>query len=83
MAIALPRETSQQMVASIRRYFEERLDQEIGEMQAGFLLDFFLKEVGPSVYNLAIQDAQAYFQEKTTDLDGSCYQPELSYWKRR
>ena len=81
MTPGLPREARKQAVASIRRYFAEKLDEEIGELKAGLLLDYFLEEVGPAVYNRAIADAQAYFQEKTSDLDGSCYQPEFGYWR--
>jgi uncharacterized protein (DUF2164 family) len=46
------------------------------------LLEFFLKELGPSVYNTAIGDAQAHLQERVGDLDGTCYEPEFCYWKR-
>jgi len=70
----------QRMIASIKRYSAENMEEEIGELKAELLLDFFLKEIGPSIYNQAIADAQAYFQEKTGDLDGSCFQPEFGYW---
>jgi hypothetical protein len=31
-------------------------------------------------YAWGAADAQAYFQERTTDLDGVCHQPEFTYW---
>jgi uncharacterized protein (DUF2164 family) len=34
------------------------LDERIGNIQAGALLGFFLEEIGPTVYNLAVQEAQ-------------------------
>jgi len=34
------------------------------------------------VYNRAIADAQAYFQERTVDLEGVCYEKEFTYWAR-
>ncbi len=37
--------------------------------------------IGPTVYNGAVRDAQAWFQEKVGDLDGSCFEPEFDYWK--
>ena len=82
MAIEIPKETKQKLVESIKRYFAEELDDEISELKASLLLDFCLKEIGPAVYNIAISDAQTYIQEKTADLDGSCYEPEFGYWKR-
>jgi uncharacterized protein (DUF2164 family) len=81
MAIELSRETRQAAVASIQRFFAEQMDDdEIGELKASLLLDFCLREIGPSIYNRAIADAQAVLQERVADLDGTCYEPEFSYW---
>ena len=80
MAITLPPEIRKQAVASIRRYFDENLDQEIGDLKAGLLLDFFLREIGPTIYNRAIGDAQAYFTQRTADLEGSCFEKEFTFW---
>lgn len=46
------------------------------------MLEFFITEIGPSVYNQAIADAQEFFQEKVSDLGGAVYQPEYDFWKR-
>ena len=81
MTIKLSKETRDQAVASIKRYFDEKLDDDIGDLKAGLLLDYILEEIGPCVYNQAIVDAQAYFQDKLTDLDGACYEPEFGFWK--
>jgi len=82
MAITLSDEAKTQAVASIRRYFAEQLDQEVGDLQAGLLLDFVLKEIAPSVYNAAIVDAQGYLRDRVADLDGACFAPEFGYWPR-
>ena len=82
MAIKLTKEIEKKLIASIKRYAEENLDEEIGDLKASLLLDFCLREIGPSVYNQAITDAQAYLQERLIDLDGVCKQPEFSYWPR-
>ena len=76
MAIELKDEVRKKLIAAIQSYFEENIDEPIGDLKAGFLLEFMLKEIGPAVYNKAIADAQAYFQERITDLDGCCYEPE-------
>ncbi len=83
MTIKLSKEAREQLIASIQRYADEELENEIGHLGAQLLLDFVLVEVGPFVYNQAIQDAQGYFQERTMDLDGSCYEPEMTYWHKR
>jgi uncharacterized protein (DUF2164 family) len=82
MTIRIARETEQRMIASIKRYFEENSDDDIGDLKASLLLDFVLREIGPSIYNQAIGDAQAHLHEKVSDLDGSCHQPEFGYWKK-
>jgi len=80
MSIKLSPETTKQLHASIKRYVAENLDQDIGDLKAGLLLDYFLKEIGPVVYNRAIADAQSYFQERAVDLEGVCYEKEFTYW---
>jgi uncharacterized protein (DUF2164 family) len=80
MAITLTPEIKKQLVASIKRYFVEHLDEEIGDLKAGLLLDYCLQEIGPVVYNRAIADAQAYFQERAVDLEGVCYEKEFTFW---
>ena len=82
MTISLSDDARQRLTASIKRYFAEQMDEEVGDLRASLLLDFCLREIGPSVYNQAIADAQAYMREKATDLDGSCYEPEFAYWKK-
>jgi len=81
VTIELPKEARKELTASIRRYFDEQMEDEIGELKAELLLDYCLREICPTVYNLAIRDAQAFLQEKVGDLDGSCYQPEQTYWR--
>ncbi|HEY5219856.1 MAG TPA: DUF2164 domain-containing protein [Gemmatimonadaceae bacterium] len=80
MAIELSPEATKQLRASITRYFAENLDQDVGDLKAALLLDFCLKEIGPSIYNQAIADAQAYFQARVVDLEGVCYEREFGYW---
>jgi len=80
MAIKLSPEVTRQLQASIKRYFAEHLDQDIGDLKAGLVLDYCLKEIGPAVYNQAIADAQAYFQDRVADLEGVCHEDEFTYW---
>ena len=82
MAIELPKEIEKQLIASIKRYFAENLEEEVGDLKAKLLLDYCVREIGPSIYNQAIADAQAYMQGKVTDLDGVLYEAELGYWKK-
>lgn len=82
MAIELNPETTERAVGSIKRYFKEQREEELGELQAKLLLDFIVKEIGPSIYNAAIADAQTFVRDRIADLDGACFEPEFSYWPR-
>lgn len=82
MAIKLEKETEKFLVGSIKRFFAEDMDGEIGDLKAARVLDFCIKEIGPSIYNQAIADAQSYFQEKTSDLGGARYEAEFDFWKK-
>lgn len=82
MPLALPKDTEAFLLGSLKRYAREELDLALGDLQAKLLLDYVLKEVGPSVYNQAIADAQATLQAKVGDLALDCYQAEFTYWKK-
>lgn len=82
MTIKLQKETRDQLVRSIKRYFAENTESEIGDLKATLLLEFCVKEIGPTIYNQAIADAQTYFQDKAGELAGLRYEAEFDYWKR-
>ena len=71
------------LICSCKRPQDSALfaDDEIGDLKASLLLDFALTEIGPSVYNLAIADAQTYLQDKVVDIENACWEEELTYWK--
>ncbi|HUR25322.1 MAG TPA: DUF2164 domain-containing protein [Candidatus Thermoplasmatota archaeon] len=81
MPITIPKQTEKDLLKSIKRFSAEHLDGEFGDLKAALLLEFCLKEIGPTVYNQAIADAQAYLQEKAEDLPGVRHQPEFAYWQ--
>ena len=82
MAINLEKETEKHLIGSIKRFFAEEMDDEIGDLKAMRVLEFFIQEIGPNIYNQAISDAQKYFQEKASDLGDSYYEPEFDFWKK-
>jgi uncharacterized protein (DUF2164 family) len=83
MAITLKQDVETAVLTSLQRYFSENMDEKIGNLQARNLLDFVLKEIGPSIYNQAISDAQRHMLAKVSDLDVDCYQAELGYWTKK
>ncbi len=83
MSIRLSKETEKRLIGSIQRYFSENMEKPIGDLKAALLLDFCVQEIGPTVYNRAIADAQAQLQDRVADLDSSCYRHEFGYWNRQ
>lgn len=69
-------------IASLQRYFEEELSEPIGDLKAGLLLNYILEEIGPVIYNQAINDAQARLAARLADLNGELYADEFQYWPR-
>ena len=65
MTIEISSDATQAAIVSIQRYFAENMDDEIGNLAAGALLGFFLKAVGPLVYNKAVADAPARLQAQS------------------
>ena len=73
----LPDAARKQAIAALREYFAANLDEEIGDLKAGLLLDFILSELGPSVYNQGLADARGFFEERTSDLAAIWYRDEF------
>ncbi|HWA95949.1 MAG TPA: DUF2164 domain-containing protein [Terracidiphilus sp.] len=69
-------------IASLQRYFEEELSEPIGDLKAGLLLNYILEEIGPVIYNQAINDAQTRLSARVADLNGELYADEFQYWPR-
>jgi uncharacterized protein (DUF2164 family) len=82
MRIRLTDDRRERMLRSIRKFFDEKLDQQLGEFAAERILEFFVKELGAPVYNQAIQDARAFLQGKLEDLDVEFYEPDEPYSER-
>ena len=82
MAIKLDKETETLLVGSIRRFFAEEMDDDIGDLKALRVLEYFIRELGPNIYNQAISDAQKYIQEKAADMGDAYYEAEFDFWKK-
>lgn len=80
--IDLTKQLRADAIASIQRYFEENMPEPIGDLPAGLLLNFFIEEIGPTIYNRGVADAQTRMHQRVTDLDGELYADEFPYWPR-
>ncbi|WP_434361183.1 DUF2164 domain-containing protein [Parasalinivibrio latis] len=64
------------LVRKIQFYFDQELEQEIGQFDAEFLLDFFSEELGAYYYNRGLYDAQLIIQEKVESISDAIYEIE-------
>lgn len=82
MTIEIPKEAREEAIASIQRYFQENMDEQIGNIVAGALLGYFLEEIGPLVYNKAVTDVQERLGARIMELDAEVYEDEFQYWRK-
>ena len=72
----------QALITSIQRYFQQNMDEPIGNLAAGALLSFFIEELGPLVYNKAVADVQGRLQARIAEIDLEVYEDEFPYWNK-
>ena len=83
MTIELTKDVHREAVYSVERYFREHMEEPIGNIAAAALLNFFIEEVGPSIYNQAVSDVQERLQLRISERDIEVHEDEFSYWRRR
>ncbi len=82
MAIELSKEAKKEAVASIERYFQQNMEERIGNLAAGALLGFFVEEIGPLIYNQAVADVQERLQARISEIDIEVHEDEFQYWRK-
>ncbi|WP_323118441.1 DUF2164 domain-containing protein [Burkholderia alba] len=82
MTIELDKDVRDRAIASLQRYFTANLDEPIGNIQAGALLNFFVEEIAPVIYNLAVADAQERLHARVAELDIECHEEPFDYWRK-
>ncbi|MDP5237962.1 DUF2164 domain-containing protein [Uliginosibacterium sp. 31-16] len=83
MSIEISKESREQLIASIQRYFKENMDEPIGNLAAGALLGFFIDELAPLAYNQAVADVQQRLQARVAEIDMEVYADEFQYWGKQ
>jgi uncharacterized protein (DUF2164 family) len=82
MAIELPKDAKQHALESLQKYFEVNMEESLGNLAGGALLNFILEEIGPSIYNKGVADAQERMQARLSELDYEVHEEEFQYWRR-
>ena len=76
MRIRLSSERRTKLREAIKRHFAGEFDEELSDFRAEALLDFFIRELGPAVYNQGVRDASGFMQQKLADIEGEIFERE-------
>ena len=83
MPIQLPEEARATALKSVQSFFLHERGEEIGSVAADAVLEFMVEEIGPTMYNEGVRDAQERLQARLLDLDAELHEEEFPYWPRR
>jgi uncharacterized protein (DUF2164 family) len=76
MKIRLSDERRTALVDTLRAHYRAEFDEELSPFRAEGLIDLFIAELGPPVYNQGVRDASAYVAGKLQDIEGEIFVPE-------
>ncbi|MGN7356215.1 DUF2164 domain-containing protein [Paenibacillus sp. SAF-054] len=83
LSIKLPKEQKEEIVRSVQTYFEEERSESIGQLAAEQLIDLMIGELGPYIYNKAIEDTRMMITGKMAQIDDELYALEKPLRNRR
>ncbi|MBZ2174401.1 DUF2164 domain-containing protein [Schnuerera sp. xch1] len=66
--IKLDNEKRVHMINAIKEYFANEREEDLGDLAASLILDFFIEKLGTEIYNQAVRDSYVYMNEKIQDL---------------
>lgn len=76
MRIRLSPQRRADLLRSVKGHFLEEFGEPVSDFRAEGLLDFFIRELGPPVYNQGVRDACEFMQKKLGDIEGEVYETE-------
>ncbi|WP_409270136.1 DUF2164 domain-containing protein [Neobacillus sp. SCS-31] len=69
MFITFSKQQKDQLIADIQEYFIKERGEELGNLEAEGLLEFFKTELGPYFYNEGIKQSRKVAEEKMAQLE--------------
>lgn len=68
--IKVSKEKRNEMIASIKFFFANERDEDLGDLASDMILDYFINELAPEFYNQGVNDSYTYLKDKIEDLFG-------------
>jgi uncharacterized protein (DUF2164 family) len=76
MRISLSPERRSILIEAIQRHFAAEFDEPLSDFRAEQLLDFFVAELGPPVYNQGVRNASKDMADNLIDIEGDVFERE-------
>ncbi|MGM0845320.1 MAG: DUF2164 domain-containing protein [Bacillota bacterium] len=73
LPIKMPKEEREEIISKIQTFHYEQHGEEVGTLGAENLLEFFMRELGPYVYNKGIMDSKDVLMDKMLMLEEDLY----------
>lgn len=64
------------LLAALQHHWEDTFDEPLSAFRAEGLVDFFVRQLGPPVYNQGVRDATGYIQDRLADIEGEIHEPD-------
>lgn len=74
--IQLSEERRNDLIVGLQKLYHNDFDEELSAFHAEAILGYFVRSLGPAIYNQAIADARAFMAEKLEDLDVEFFEPD-------
>jgi len=66
--IVISKENRKAMIDLIKNFFLNEREEDLGDLSAMMILDFFIEELAPEFYNQGVSDSYKYLNNKIEDL---------------
>jgi len=80
MKLELTKQETDEVIHSLKRYFESELDVDLSDLKARLLFDYILQEFGPLAYNRGVHDAEQFMRARVEDIPATCYEQPMTFW---
>jgi uncharacterized protein (DUF2164 family) len=74
MRIRLTDERRAALRDALQDHFSSEFSEELSDFRADGIVELFVRELGPPVYNQGVRDAAGYLQDKLADIEGEVYE---------
>lgn len=68
--IKIDKEKREAMISSIKSFFLDERDEDLGDLASSLILDFIIDELAPEFYNQGVEDSYKYMNQQVEDLLG-------------